>query len=281
MRRLIFPGAMVLACAVTAAARFDQAAPGPIAAAASKLPALGPAVVITEADCTTAKLNGAIAVKDIGEPVSAVTLSAPAWVAEAGPVPAYCRVDGAMAPVDTSATAKPINFRVALPASWTHRAAQIGGGGMNGAIPGLTGAEFRAGVATYGSDSGHQSAFGGPRGGPPAPGANDWAVNDESMKNLAYMQMKKTHDAAMVLISRAYGERARFNYYIGTSQGGREALTVVQRYPADYDGIIANVPIVNFSSLMLGPGLIRIQEKPVANWVASFEAKSVCEFELF
>ena len=58
------------------------------------------------------------------------------------------------------------------------------------------------------------------------------------------MQMKKTHDAAMVLIERVYGERPRFNYYIGTSQGGREALTVAQRYPADYDGIAANVPIV-------------------------------------
>ena len=42
--------------------------------------------------------------------------------------------------------------------------------------------------------------------------------------------MKKTHDAAMVIIERAYGERPRFNYYIGTSQGGREALTVAQRY---------------------------------------------------
>ena len=63
-------------------------------------------------------------------------------------------------------------------------------------------------------------------------------------RNLGYMQMKKTHDAAMVLIERMYGERPRFNYYIGTSQGGREALTVAQRYPADYDGIVANVPIV-------------------------------------
>jgi hypothetical protein len=87
------------------------------------------------------------------------------------------------------------------------------------------------------------------------------------MKNLGYMQMKKTHDAAMVIIERVYGERPRFNYYFGSSQGGREALTVAQRYPADYDGITADVPIVNFSSLMLAPELIRIQEKPAANYV--------------
>ena len=98
----------------------------------------------------------------------------------------------------------------------------------------------------------------------PAP---DWALNDEAIRNLGYMQMKKTLDAAMVVIERAYGARPRFTYYFGTSQGGREALTVAQRYPADYDAIVANVPIVSFSSLMLGPELIRIEEKPAARWV--------------
>ena len=89
------------------------------------------------------------------------------------------------------------------------------------------------------------------------------------------MQMKKTHDAAMVLIERMYGERPRFNYYIGTSQGGREGLTVAQRYPADYDGVAANVPIVNFSTLMLAPELIRIQEKPAANWVTPAKVNAI------
>ena len=89
------------------------------------------------------------------------------------------------------------------------------------------------------------------------------------------MQMKKTHDAAMVLIERLYGGRPRFNYYIGTSQGGREALTVAQRYPADYDGIAANVPIVGFSTLMLAPELIRIQEKPLANWVTPAKVNAI------
>jgi feruloyl esterase len=79
----------------------------------------------------------------------------------------------------------------------------------------------------------------------------------------------------MVLIERMYGERPQFNYYIGTSQGGREALTVAQRYPADYDGVAANVPIVGFSSLMLAPELIRIQEKPQANWVTPAKVNAI------
>jgi len=95
------------------------------------------------------------------------------------------------------------------------------------------------------------------------------------MKNLGYMQLKKTHDAALVLIERLYGERPRYNYFSGTSQGGREALTVAQRYPADYNGIVANVPIVSFSSLMLAPELIRIQEKPAANWVTRAKVNAI------
>jgi feruloyl esterase len=191
--------------------------------------------------------------------------------------------------MDTHSTARPINFSVVLPAKWSGRAAQLGGGGMNGFVPNLTGSNPGAsgpslldrGFATYGSDSGHQAAFGGPRGGPRGgapPGVNlsdDWALNDEAIKNLGYTQMKKTHDAAMVIIERAYGERPRFNYYIGTSQGGREALTVAQRYPADYNGIAANVPIVGFSSLMLAPELIRIHEKPRANWVTPAKVNAI------
>ena len=77
-----------------------------------------------------------------------------------------------MAPADKSPTAKPIRFGVALPASWSGHGAQLGGGGMNGSIPMLTGGAGRGhpsllaeGFATYGSDSGHQmSGFGMPGG---------------------------------------------------------------------------------------------------------------------
>jgi feruloyl esterase len=89
------------------------------------------------------------------------------------------------------------------------------------------------------------------------------------------MLIKKTRYVAMVIVERMYGQRPRFTYYFGTSQGGREALTVAQRYPADYDGILANVPIVSFSSLMLAPEWIRIQEKPYANWVTPAKINAI------
>jgi feruloyl esterase len=224
---------------------------------------------ITEADCTAARVGATIPVNAIGEPVAGVTLNAPRWTAAAA-TPAYCSVDGVMAPVETGAYARPINFRVILPASWSRRSVQIGGGGFNGVIPNLTAGEagtmLRQGFTAYGSDSGHQQ---GPGVSP------EWTLSNEAIKNLGYMQLKKTHDAAMVLMERMYAERPRYNYFVGTSQGGREALTVAQRYPADYDGIAANVPIVGFSSLMLAPELIRIQEKPQANWVTPAKVNAI------
>ncbi|HEX5226349.1 MAG TPA: tannase/feruloyl esterase family alpha/beta hydrolase [Bryobacteraceae bacterium] len=229
---------------------------------------------ITEADCTAAKLGGSIPVSAIGEPVSGITLSAPRWNPAGSNSAPWCSVNGSMAPVDHAPTARAINFQVAFPASWNGRAIQMGGAGMNGMIPMLAGAPLAQGFVTYGSDSGHQMSFGrgGARGNP---ASDDWALNEEAIRNLGYLQLKKTHDAAMVLIERLYGGKPAYNYFVGSSQGGREALTVAERYPDDYNGIAANVPIVGFSSLMLGPALIRIHEKPQANWVTSVKINAI------
>jgi feruloyl esterase len=262
-------GATLLAQGTTVASRapIGGAKPGPVASR-----------TLTEADCTVTRLASQIPVNAIGERVSAVTLDAPQWHAEADGALAYCSIEGSMAPVDRSAMAKPIRFGVALPASWALRAAHMGGGGNNGTIPRLTSGIMRGGLpliqqgfATYGSDSGHQA---GGRGAQD-PSSEEWALNDEAIANLGYMQLKKTHDAAMILIERAYGAKPRFNYFFGNSQGGREALTVAQRYTADYDGISAEVPIVSYSSLMLAPELIRIREKPLANWVTPAKVNAI------
>src|SRR5512132_4106448 len=93
----------------------------------------------TAADCTAERLGASIPPASIGLPVRSVTLSPPSWVEATEGVPAHCRVDGTMAAMSTDSTARPINFRVILPAAWNRRAAQLGGGGMNGIIPNLTG----------------------------------------------------------------------------------------------------------------------------------------------
>ncbi|MEO6080526.1 MAG: tannase/feruloyl esterase family alpha/beta hydrolase [Steroidobacteraceae bacterium] len=194
----------------------------------------------------------------IGEPVSAVQIISAKW--DDSTTVVHCRIDGRLAPVDRSANARDINFGVALPAMWNNRAIQMGGGGLNGTVPGLGGrsdrSELARGYVTYGSDSGH-SVKDDP----------SWLLNDEAIRNLGFQQMKKTHDAAFVLIKAAYGSAPAYNYFVGGSQGGREGLTVAQRYPKDYNGVLSSVPVTGFSTLMLSPTLVRIQEKPLANWV--------------
>lgn len=235
-------------------------------------------VVITKADIE--KVGTSIPASAIGEPVSSVKLYAPRWIEATANTPAYVVVEGSIFPVDPNGW--PINFRVLLPANWSVRSMQQGGGGINGTITVREGKNpmLDKGFAMYGSDAGHQAGGMGPGAqakplaSGPTPG-DEWALNEEAMKNLAYMQMKKTHDAAMVIMERLYGKRSQYNYYVGGSQGGREGLTMAQRYPADYDGIVSDVPIVNFSTLMLAPELIRIQEKPVNNWVTPAKVKAI------
>jgi len=237
-------------------------------------------VIITRADIE--KAGTSIPASDIGEPVSSVKLYPPRWVEATENSPAYGVVEGSVFPVDPNGW--PINFRVLLPASWSRRSAQMGGGGMNGTITVREGRNplVNKGFAIYGSDSGHQAGgmggFGGPQSKPMATGpttGDEWAMNDEAIRNLGYMQMKKTHDAVMVIIKRIYGEKPMYNYYFGSSQGGREGLMVAQRYPQDYDGVVSNVPIVSFSTLMLAPELVRIQEKPLANWVTPAKVNAI------
>jgi feruloyl esterase len=262
---------IVLPSAIKAA----EAIPAP----GTKLPSNNSDCVITAVDVTAERVGTSIPVSAIGEPVGGVTLSPGRWFEATASSVAYALIDGAIAPKDPKG--KPINFRVLLPAKWSRRAIQVGGGGFNGFVPMLRGEQpgsLTASFARYGSDSGHQMSVGFGRPGAMSGGRNsgdDWALNEEAMRNLGYMQMKKTHDVAMVIMERVYGERPRFNYYIGGSQGGREALTVAQRYPSDYDGIVADVPIVNFSTLMLAPELIRIKEKPLSNWVTRAKINAI------
>lgn len=188
-----------------------------------------------------------IAASDIGLPTSgAVIQSATMEKDENG---AYCKTIGAIHPVDKDAP--DINFEVNLPEKWNRKALQLGGGGFNGSvITGLGGAPSQIasdpkplalGYVTFGSDSGHK----GPN--------NDasFALNEEALANFAGDQLKKTHDAAMVLVKESYGVLPDQMYFAGSSEGGREALTVIQRWPGDYDGVICFYPAYNLVGLQM------------------------------
>jgi feruloyl esterase len=163
--------------------------------------------------------------------------------------PRRCEVKGHIAPRDPNAP--PIRFQVNLPTEWNGRSVQYGGGGFNGTV--ISGedllpaarydqpAPLALGYVTYGTDSGHEDR----RGVPP----QAFALNDEALENFAYASYKKVRDVAVALMKMSYGHAPRKMYFVGSSEGGREALTMAQRFPRDFDGIIAGVPVIRWTGL--------------------------------
>jgi feruloyl esterase len=184
----------------------------------------------------------------------------PLSVAEGGPTPAarispatppFCRLLGHIDPTDPKAP--PIRFQLNLPLRWNGRSVQYGGGGFNGvlitglalppAAPFDSASPLARGFATYGTDSGHETRPGEP--------PQLFAANEEAFVNFAHASYKKVRDAAVLLIERAYGAKPDKMYFVGSSEGGREGLTMAQRYPDAFDGIFARVPVINWVGLQL------------------------------
>jgi hypothetical protein len=163
--------------------------------------------------------------------------------------PASCKVLGRIAPIDPKAP--PIQFQVNLPVQWNGRSVQYGGGGFNGVlISGLTllpaapydkPSPLAQGFVTVGTDSGHQNQPGQP--------PQTFALNDEALLNFAHASYKKVRDVSVELMKRAYGRAPEKLYFFGSSEGGREGLTMAQRYPADFDGIFSRVPVIHWTGL--------------------------------
>ena len=93
--------------------------------------------------------------------------------------------------------------------------------------------------------------------------------------NFAYEQLKKTHDVAMQVLTIMYGSRAKLSYFAGPSQGGREALEVVSRYPEDYDGVYSTVPLAYFAGLMIDPTVKGVSQLGPGTWLPPAKATVV------
>lgn len=165
-------------------------------------------------------------------------------------LPDYCELQVQIKPVDSSAPL--INSQINLPRVWNGKKLQFGGSGYNGSlVVGVNGLgparvagpdvalPLTQGYMTAGTDSGHQNDA--PLGA--------FALNAEALANFGYASYKKTHDVTLQLGAIFYGKRPARSYYMGGSEGGREAMMMAQRYPNDYDGIISVDPVMNWTGL--------------------------------
>jgi feruloyl esterase len=238
----------------------------PIAAAAIGLPTGGATV---ESTVLVAPVEVSV---DLNGPFAPL----PTEIAVKPAAPEHCRVVGAIAPVDPQAPA--IRFQVNLPTQWNGRSLQFGGGGFNGVL--ITGlalppsarpdrpSPLSRGYVTYGTDSGHQNAPGVP--------LQAFALNGEALTNFAYASYKKVRDVAVELMKRRYGKAPRHLYFMGSSEGGREGITIAQRFPADFDGIFSRVPVINWVALQFAGTRMGVAQMGLG-WISPEKAKLVEE----
>lgn len=152
-------------------------------------------------------------------------------------VPAFCRV---AATVD-----KEVRIELWMPQQWNRKLLAVGNGGLAGSISyGPMVKPLRDGYATSSTDTGHQA------------GSNtdgEWAVgNYERIVNFADRGTHLMAEADKVILNAFYKGQPSRSYFNGCSQGGHEAMIEAQRYPADFDGIIAGDPANNWTHHYIG-----------------------------
>ncbi len=165
-------------------------------------------------------------------------------------LPANCRVQGVIdRRVGGDGKSYAIGFAIALPDRWNGRLLFQGGGGLNGSIrpplgPQATGEvpALARGFAVVSTDSGHQGAV-----------FDASFMNDqEAALNFAQASVGKVTMAAKAIIARYYGQPAARSYFVGCSTGGREGMVASQRYPGEFDGVVAGAPAMRTGHSNLG-----------------------------
>jgi feruloyl esterase len=158
-------------------------------------------------------------------------------------LPAFCRVAGVIAPTTDSQ----IRFEVWLPmARWNGKLAGVGNGGWAGTIsyPALA-EQLRRGYAAASTNTGHEAA----------PGLNMARFAFDKPEQLIDFAWRSHHETAVkakAIVEAFYGKPAARSYFIGCSSGGYEGLMAAQRFPSDFDGIVAGMPANNWTRLMAG-----------------------------
>src|SRR5579864_9073258 len=145
---------------------------------------------------------------------------------------AHCRVDGVIG--------TEIHFSLLLPEDWNGKFFMVGGGGFVGSVQNSALSTVNAGYATVGTDTGHQGA------GTDA----SWALDNlERRVNFGYLAIHRTAGTAQAILRSHYGAAATRSYFQGCSRGGGQALMEAQRFPEDFDGIVAGAPAFDWTGL--------------------------------
>ena len=212
---------------------------GTVAAVALAMAAITGAAHASEADCK-ALVGRSYPASTMSLPQTGANITKADWIAARANFQAYCKVQASVSPVDPKAP--PVLVAVNLPDQWNRKAVQWGGGGLNGNMVEATNLlrdappnsqPLAKGYVTLGTDGGHPNA---------KPEIGIFFLNQEAVFNNAYGANKKGHDLALAIVNDYYQGKPDKFYFFGGSEGGRQAMAAVQKYPQDYDGVVAVVP---------------------------------------
>lgn len=159
-----------------------------------------------------------------------------------GDTPAQCRVTGLLSPE--------VAFEVSLPAKWNGRFYMIGNGGHAGEPmddPGRVAqrdAALHLGFAFAQTNTGHDARK--------EPGASFVLSNPQKAIDYAYRAVHLTAETAKSITKEYYGRPVSRAYWNSCSNGGRQGLIEAQRFPGDFDGIVANAPWVDQTGFTIG-----------------------------
>jgi feruloyl esterase len=160
----------------------------------------------------------------------------PAAVQQFSRLPAFCRVAATLTPSSDS----DIKIEVWLPAeAWNGKFQAVGNGGWAGNISyGALAGALQEGYATASTDTGHTG------------GTATFAIGHrEKVIDFAYRAVHEMAVKSKAIIAAFYDRAPRLSYWTGCSTGGRQGLMAAQRYPEDFDGIIAGAPANNQTQL--------------------------------
>src|SRR5262245_1363070 len=146
-------------------------------------------------------------------------------------LPAFCRVAATIKPTPDS----DIKIEVWLPsANWNGKFEAVGNGGWNGNIDqNALATGVRRAYATASTDTGQEGG-----GGP-------WMQNQNKLIDFGYRAVHEMSEKGKAIIAAFYGNNARLSYFNGCSAGGRQALKAAQKFPQDFDGVVAGAPALN------------------------------------
>ena len=188
------------------------------------------------AGLTAVKLDGATVTSAALEPAGAA-LTVKLAPGQAGKLPAFCRVEVTDRPSGDSE----IKTEVWLPvAGWNGRYRATGNGGFAGEIYyDDMAAAVTQGYAASGTDTGHAES-----------GAGFALGHPEKVKDFGWRAVHEMTVEAKVLVKAFYGRAEERAYFASCSDGGREALMEAERFPKDFDGILAGAPAYNWTALV-------------------------------